>query len=39
MSGTGMIAPTATENQETIQEALDGIEIFPVLSLGLSVRL
>ena len=27
------------EQWETIQEALDGIEIFPVLSLGLSVRL
>lgn len=39
MSGTGMMAPTATENEDVIQEALDGLKIFPVVSLGLSIRL
>ena len=38
MEGTGMIAPTARQASQ-IEDALQGIKLYPVLSLGLNVRL
>lgn len=37
-SGNGMLEPTGTVNQPVIQDALDGIQLYPVISFGLAVR-
>lgn len=38
LEGTGMIGPTA-EQQPIVQDAFDGIQLYPVLSLGFSYQL
>jgi hypothetical protein len=38
MEGVGMIAPTATQAPE-IEEKLDGIKLYPLLSLGFSYKI
>lgn len=37
LSGTGMLEPSG-EQDSVVQEALDGITIYPVLSVGLAIR-
>ena len=38
MEGDGMIAPTAEQGPD-IEADLEGVKLYPVLSLGLSLRL